>query len=225
MTASQPVNSFTGILVIVRSHVGSSRRANNTVASKQQQCARLYDYTTPTALTAACASAATPVDLVPVKMDAMNRIWQNNYTEVRSLLRLSIPVSTGLLLNRMIPFISVIFVGHLGPAELAAASLGSSLLNIVGLAVMAGLAGAIITLSGQVICSASACLCSLDMSAYAAVLNLFVVCIKPMACLQDHIAACNALAMSHSMISYAHTHLYWAEWSAFSPCCACKSGD
>lgn len=91
----------------------------------------------------------TAFDLVPVKMEAMNSIWQNNYTEVRSLLRLSIPVSTGLLLNRMIPFISVIFVGHLGPAELAAASLGSSLLNIVGLAVMAGLAGAIITLSGQ----------------------------------------------------------------------------
>ncbi|KAA6421094.1 MAG: hypothetical protein FRX49_09004 [Trebouxia sp. A1-2] len=49
----------------------------------------------------------------------------------------------------MITFLSVIFVGHLGPAELAAASLGSSLLNILGLAVMAGLAGAITTLSGQ----------------------------------------------------------------------------
>ena len=83
-------------------------------------------------------------------MNAINRTWQNNYTEIRSLLRLSIPVSTGLLLNRMIPFISVIFVGHLGPAELAAASLATSLLNIVGLAVMAGFAGAIITLSGQV---------------------------------------------------------------------------
>ena len=50
----------------------------------------------------------------------------------------------------MLPFISVVIVGHLGPAELAAASLGSSLLNILGLAVMAGLAGAITTLSGQV---------------------------------------------------------------------------
>ncbi|KAL0044914.1 hypothetical protein WJX82_001888 [Trebouxia sp. C0006] len=49
----------------------------------------------------------------------------------------------------MITFLSVIFVGHIGPAELAAASLGSSLLNILGLAVMAGLAGAITTLSGQ----------------------------------------------------------------------------
>ena len=52
----------------------------------------------------------------------------------------------------MLPFISVVLVGRIGPAELAAASLGSSLLNILGLAVMAGLAGAITTLSGQVSC-------------------------------------------------------------------------
>ncbi len=84
-------------------------------------------------------------------MEASHRLWQDNYAEIRSILRLSIPVSTGLLLNRMLPFVSVVFVGHIGPAELAAASLGSSLLNIVGLAVMAGLAGAITTLSGQVV--------------------------------------------------------------------------
>lgn len=84
-------------------------------------------------------------------MKGLYRLWQDNYEEIRRILHLSIPVSTGLLLNRMIPFVSVVFVGHLGPAELAAASLGSSLLNIIGLAVMAGLAGAITTLSGQVI--------------------------------------------------------------------------
>ena len=128
-------------------------------------------------------------------MEAMNRLWQNNYTEVRSLLRLSIPVSTGLLLNRMIPFISVIFVGHLGPAELAAASLGSSLLNIVGLAVMAGLAGAIITLSGQVICRARVCAqIHLDLTVrrqccVSAAGLYFVVTSKGMACLQHHITA------------------------------------
>lgn len=83
-------------------------------------------------------------------METSQRLWQDNYAEIRNILRLSIPVSTGLLLNRMITFISVMFVGHLGPAELAAASLGSSLLNILGLAVMAGLAGGITTLSGQV---------------------------------------------------------------------------
>ena len=83
-------------------------------------------------------------------MQSPQTLWRRHYTEIRNILRLAIPVSTGLLLNRMLPFISVVFVGHLGPAELAAASLGSSLLNIVGLAVMAGLAGAITTLSGQV---------------------------------------------------------------------------
>ena len=83
-------------------------------------------------------------------MQTPHTLWHRHYTEIRSILRLSIPVAAGLLLNRMIPFISVVFVGHLGPAELAAASLGSSLSNILGLAVMAGLAGAITTLSGQV---------------------------------------------------------------------------
>ena len=83
-------------------------------------------------------------------MQTPQTLWQRHYTEIRNILHLSIPVAAGLLLNRMIPFISVVFVGHLGPAELAAASLGSSLSNILGLAVMAGLAGAITTLSGQV---------------------------------------------------------------------------
>ena len=83
-------------------------------------------------------------------MQSLQTLWRHHYIEIRNILRLAIPVSTGLLLNRMLPFISVVFVGRLGPAELAAASLGSSLLNIVGLAVMAGLAGAITTLSGQV---------------------------------------------------------------------------
>ncbi len=92
---------------------------------------------------------------ITAEMGTINRLWQDNYAEVRRVLRLSVPVSIGLLLNRMITFLSVIFVGHLGPAELAAASLGSSLLNILGLAVMAGLAGAITTLSGQV--SSAAC--------------------------------------------------------------------
>jgi len=87
---------------------------------------------------------------ITAEMATINRLWQDNYAEIRRVLRLSVPVSIGLLLNRMITFLSVIFVGHLGPAELAAASLGSSLLNILGLAVMAGLAGAITTLSGQV---------------------------------------------------------------------------
>lgn len=83
-------------------------------------------------------------------MQTSQTLWHRHYTEIRNILRLSIPVAAGLLLNRMIPFVSVVFVGHLGPAELAAASLGSSLSNILGLAVMAGLAGAITTLSGQV---------------------------------------------------------------------------
>ena len=83
-------------------------------------------------------------------MDGLQRSWGNNKGEIYSIVRLSIPVSTGFLLTKLVSFVSVILVGHLGPAELAAAALGSSLINVVGNSVLAGLAGAMSTLCGQV---------------------------------------------------------------------------
>ena len=83
-------------------------------------------------------------------MEALRRRWDANKGEIYTIIRLSIPVSTGFLLNKLVSFVSVILVGHLGPAELAAAALGSSLINVVGNSVLAGLAGAMSTLCGQV---------------------------------------------------------------------------
>ena len=83
-------------------------------------------------------------------MGALRRRWDANKGEIYTIVRLSIPVSTGFLLNKLVSFVSVILVGHLGPAELAAAALGSSLINVVGNSVLAGLAGAMSTLCGQV---------------------------------------------------------------------------
>lgn len=76
--------------------------------------------------------------------------WADNRGEVYTIVRLSTPVSIGFLLNKLVSFVSVILVGHLGPAELAAAALGSSLINVIGNSVLAGLAGAMSTLCGQV---------------------------------------------------------------------------
>lgn len=84
------------------------------------------------------------------RMEALRRRWDANKGEIYTIIRLSIPVSTGFLLNKLVSFVSVILVGHLGPAELAAAALGSSLINVVGNSVLAGLAGAMSTLCGQV---------------------------------------------------------------------------
>ena len=84
-------------------------------------------------------------------MDHLWRSWADNKREIYTIIRLSIPVSTGFLLNKLVSFVSVIIVGHLGPAELAAAALGSSLINVVGNSVLAGLAGAMSTLCGQVL--------------------------------------------------------------------------
>ncbi|KAK9831407.1 hypothetical protein WJX81_002476 [Elliptochloris bilobata] len=69
--------------------------------------------------------------------------------EVGALLRLAVPVSSAFLLNKSISFVGVLFVSHLGPAPLAAASLATSLANVTGYSLMAGLAGATSTLCGQ----------------------------------------------------------------------------
>ena len=79
----------------------------------------------------------------------------NNNAELFALLRLSIPVSANYLLNRLVGFISILFVAHLGPAELAAAALGGSLTNVIGLGILGGLVGGMSTLCGQAsFCSA-----------------------------------------------------------------------
>lgn len=80
----------------------------------------------------------------------LSNIWHNSKAEIQTLVRLAVPVSISFLLNKAVSFVSVVFVGHLGPADLAAASLGSSLTNVVGNSVLAGLAGAMSTLCGQV---------------------------------------------------------------------------
>ena len=80
----------------------------------------------------------------------LRSLWLHNRAELQNIVRLAVPVSTSFLLNKAVSFVSVVFVGHLGPAELAAAALGSSLTNVVGNSVLAGLAGAMSTLCGQV---------------------------------------------------------------------------
>ncbi|KAL0025444.1 hypothetical protein WJX77_000331 [Trebouxia sp. C0004] len=53
------------------------------------------------------------------------------------------------LKSRLVGFTSILFVGHLGPAELAAAALGGSFTNVIGLGILAGLVGGMSTLCGQ----------------------------------------------------------------------------
>lgn len=80
--------------------------------------------------------------------------WGKNTAELFALLGLSMPVSANYLLNRLVGFASILFVGHLGPAELAAATLGGSLTNVIGLGILGGLVGGMSTLCGQASCSA-----------------------------------------------------------------------
>ena len=76
-------------------------------------------------------------------------LLMDSQTELMRLLSLSLPASATYLLNRLVGFISVLFVGHLGPSQLAAAALGGSLTNVVGFGILNGLTGGMPTLCGQ----------------------------------------------------------------------------
>ena len=83
-------------------------------------------------------------------MEGLRSRWGDNRTELLRLLSLSLPSSATYLLNRLVGFISVLFVGHLGPDQLAAAALGASLTTVVGFGILSGLTGGMPTLCGQV---------------------------------------------------------------------------
>lgn len=76
--------------------------------------------------------------------------WSDSKAEVFTLLRLAIPVSANYVLNRLVGFTSVLFVGRWGPGPMSAAALGLSLLNVIGPGVLNGLTGGEVTLCGQV---------------------------------------------------------------------------
>lgn len=54
-------------------------------------------------------------------------IWE----EGRTLLQLSVPAMATSLFSTLMLLVDSIFLGHLGPAELAAASLGSAYWNVI----------------------------------------------------------------------------------------------
>lgn len=76
--------------------------------------------------------------------------WQENRAEAFTLLRLAVPVSANYLLNRLVGFTSILFVGRWGAGALSAAALGLSLINVIGPGVLNGLTGGMSTLCGQV---------------------------------------------------------------------------
>lgn len=69
--------------------------------------------------------------------------------EVKRQLRLAGPLIAGCLMQNLIQMISVMFVGHLGELPLAGASLATSLANVTGYSLLAGMATAMDTLCGQ----------------------------------------------------------------------------
>ncbi|GAQ85861.1 MATE efflux family protein [Klebsormidium nitens] len=62
---------------------------------------------------------------------------------------MALPISTMNIFEFMLALVSVMFVGHLGATQLAAAALAASVANVTGISVMEGLASALETLCGQ----------------------------------------------------------------------------
>ena len=56
--------------------------------------------------------------------------------EVRRQLRLAAPLAAGLLLQKVIQTISIMFVGRLGELPLASASLATSFANVTGFSLL-----------------------------------------------------------------------------------------
>lgn len=78
-----------------------------------------------------------------------NRITTNSWVEFTALTKSALPLVLTFLLENSFSTVSVYSVGHLGAAELAAASLGSMTANISGYATIQGIATALDTLCPQ----------------------------------------------------------------------------
>ncbi|XP_044957999.1 protein DETOXIFICATION 16-like [Hordeum vulgare subsp. vulgare] len=69
--------------------------------------------------------------------------------EVNRLVRLGGPIVASCILQNVVNMVSVMVVGHLGELPLAGASLATSLANVTGYSLLAGMATALDTLCGQ----------------------------------------------------------------------------
>ena len=69
-------------------------------------------------------------------MQAVQSLWSQHSTELRTIVKFALPVALAFLLNKLLSFVNVVLVGHLGSAELAAAALGNSLMNVTGVSLM-----------------------------------------------------------------------------------------
>ncbi|CUM65721.1 uncharacterized protein PRCAT00003369001 [Priceomyces carsonii] len=77
------------------------------------------------------------------------RITSSKLAELKWLMKSSIPLVATFLLEISFPTVSVFAVGHIGPTELAAVSIGAMTVNMTGYATIQGLATALDTLCPQ----------------------------------------------------------------------------
>jgi putative efflux protein, MATE family len=71
------------------------------------------------------------------------------FEETKEQFKIALPTTAGLLLYKIPWIISLHFVGAIGPEELAAAALATTLCNVTGMSLSVGLSTAITTLTGQ----------------------------------------------------------------------------
>ncbi|KAB2602992.1 MATE efflux family protein ALF5-like [Pyrus ussuriensis x Pyrus communis] len=94
-----------------------------------------------------------PAPIASVAIQERNKAgWWNKLLdkeEAKKQIVLSLPLILTNVCYYLIPVVSVMFAGHLGELELAAANLANSWATVTGFAFMVGLSGALETLCGQ----------------------------------------------------------------------------
>lgn len=71
-------------------------------------------------------------DAPVVENNAKNTSWSRFYRELREQSKTAVPTMLGLLLYKVPWLLSLRFVGNIGPNELAAAALATTLCNVTG---------------------------------------------------------------------------------------------
>mmetsp|Transcript_76975 Transcript_76975/g.213953 ORF Transcript_76975/g.213953 Transcript_76975/m.213953 type:complete len:502 (-) Transcript_76975:233-1738(-) len=103
--------------------------------------------------------------------------FQEIVAEAKDQLRLAAPVIVGLLSNRFIGTISMVFVGHQGDAALAAVGLATSLASVTGYSLLVGVAGTLQTTAGQAFGAHDWTEVSLSLQRCALLMSVMVFCV------------------------------------------------
>ena len=79
---------------------------------------------------------STCAGLIGQCMQTVWSLWHKHSTELHTITKFWLPVAAAFLLNKLLSLTTLVLVGHLGPAQLAAAALGDSICNVTAISLL-----------------------------------------------------------------------------------------